>query len=141
MGKTLKERIDAAVEMITGLDFDNLVLGRHDVDEDFFYIVQEYEAKPLEAGRHEAHKVYVDIQYVISGKERIDVTAAAGMEIDEPYDEEKDLVFFKEPEQAANIVLTDGGYAVLYPADSHKPGLRAGKEAVKVRKIVGKVRV
>ena len=141
MGKTLKERIDAAVEMITGLDFDNLVLGRHDVDEDFFYIVQEYETKPLEAGRHEAHKVYVDIQYVISGKERIDVTAAAGMEIDEPYDGEKDLVFFKEPEQAANIILTDGGYAVLYPADSHKPGLRAGKEAVKVRKIVGKVRV
>ena len=141
MGKTLKERIDAAVEMITGLDFDNLVLGRHDVDEDFFYIVQEYETKPLEAGRHEAHKAYVDIQYVISGKERIDVTAAAGMEIDEPYDEEKDLVFFKEPEQAANIILTDGGYAILYPADSHKPGLRAGKEAVKVRKIVGKVRV
>ena len=30
---------------------------------------------------------------------------------------------------------------ILYPADSHKPGLRAGKEAVKVRKIVGKVRV
>lgn len=141
MGKTLKERIDAAVEMITGLDFDNLVLGRHDVDEDFFYIVQEYETKPLEAGRHEAHKAYVDIQYVISGKERIDVTAAAGMEIDEPYDEEKDLVFFKEPEQAANIILIDGGYAILYPADSHKPGLRAGKEAVKVRKIVGKVRV
>lgn len=141
MGKTLKERIDAAVEKITGLDFDNLILGRHDVDEDFFYIVQEYETKPLEAGRHEAHKAYVDIQYVISGKERIDVTAAAGMEIDEPYDEEKDLVFFKEPEQAANIILTDGGYAILYPADSHKPGLRAGKEAVKVRKIVGKVRV
>ena len=141
MGKTLKERIDEAVEMIAGLDFDNLVLGRHDVDEDFFYIVQEYETKPLEAGRHEAHKAYVDIQYVISGKERIDVTAAAGMEIVESYDEEKDLVFFKEPEQAANIILTDGGYAVLYPSDSHKPGLRAGKEAVKVRKIVGKVRV
>ena len=141
MGRTLKEKIDAAVEIITNLDFDNLEVGRYDVDEDFFYLVQAYETKPLEAGRHEAHKKYVDIQYVISGKERIDVTAAAGMEVDESYDEEKDIVFFKEPEQAANIILTDGGYAILYPADSHKPGLRAGKEAVAVRKIVGKVRV
>lgn len=141
MGKTLTEKINAAVEIITGLDFDTLPLGRHDVDEDFFYIVQEYETKSLDAGRHEAHKDYVDIQYVISGKERIDITAADGMEIEEPYDPEKDLVFFKEPKQAANIILTGGSYAILYPADSHKPGLRAGEEAVKVRKIVGKVRV
>jgi YhcH/YjgK/YiaL family protein len=141
MGKTLTERIKEAVELITNLDFDHLELGRHDVEEDFFYIVQEYETKPLEAGRHEAHKAYVDIQYVISGKERIDVTAAAGMEIDEPYDEEKDLVFFKEPKQAANVILTGGGYAILYPADSHKPGLQADGQPVKVRKIVGKVRV
>ena len=141
MGKSLTERINEAVELITNLDFDNLELGRHDVNDDFFYIVQEYETKPLEAGRHEAHKAYVDIQYVISGKERIDVTAAAAMEVDVPYDETTDLVFFKEPEQAANIILTDGAYAILYPADSHKPGLRAGKEPVAVRKIVGKVRV
>ena len=141
MGRTLAEKINTAVDIITNLDFDNLEVGRYDVDEDFFYLVQSYETKPLEAGRHEAHKKYVDIQYVISGKERIDVTAAAGMEVEEPYDEERDLVFFKEPEQAANIILTDGGYAVLYPADSHKPGLRAGEEPVAVRKIVGKVRV
>ena len=141
MGKSLTERINEAVELITNLDFDNLAIGRHDVNDDFFYIVQEYETKPLEAGRHEAHKEYVDIQYIISGKERIDVTAAASMEVDVPYDETTDLVFFKEPEQAANIILTDGGYAILYPADSHKPGLRVGNEPVAVRKIVGKVRV
>ena len=86
MGRTWAEKINAAVDIITNLDFDNL-------------------------------------------------------EVDEAYDEERDLVFFKEPDQAANIILTDGGYAILYPADSHKPGLRVGEEPVAVRKIVGKVRV
>lgn len=141
MGKTLDKKIEEAVNLITSLDYSNLEVGRYDVDEDFFYLVQEYETKPLEAGRYEAHKKYVDIQYVISGKERIDVTAAEGMEIDEEYNEETDLVFFKEPKQAANIILTDGGYAILYPADSHKPGLRVDGNPTPVRKIVGKVRV
>ena len=47
----------------------------------------------------------------------------------------------KDPKQAVNIILTGGGYAILYPADSHKPGLQADGQPVKVRKIVGKVRV
>ena len=46
----------------------------------------------------------------------------------------------KEPKQAANIILTGGGYAILYPADSHKPGLQADGQPVKVRKIVGKIK-
>lgn len=141
MGKTLAEKINEAVDIIINLDFDHLEIGRYDVDEDFFYLVQSYETKPLEAGRHEAHKAYVDIQYIISGKERIDIAPAAIMEVEEEYNEEKDIVFFKEPECATKVVLTDGGYAVLYPTDSHKPGLRAGEEAVAVRKIVGKVRI
>ena len=141
MSKTLAEKINAALEIITNLDFSTLEVGRYDVDEDFYYMVQEYETKPLEAGCHEAHKKYVDIQYVIAGKERIDIAPASIMEVEEAYDEEKDLIFFKEPESATTVVLTDGGYAILYPADSHKPGLRAGEEPVAMRKIVGKVRV
>ena len=96
----------------------------------FFYLVQEYETKPSEAGRHEAHKAYVDIQYVVQGKERIDLAPAAIMEVEDEYDGEKDIVFFKEPAQATRIVLTDGGYAILYPEDSHKPGLNAGDAPV-----------
>ena len=141
MGRTLAEKIDAALEVITNLDFDTQELGKHVVDEDFFYLVQEYETKPSEAGRHEAHKAYVDIQCVVQGKERIDLAPAAIMEVEDEYDGEKDIVFFKEPAQATRIVLTDGGYAILYPEDSHKPGLNAGDAPVAMKKIVGKVRI
>ena len=140
MSKTLNEKINESIAVIEGLDKNNLELGKHVVNEDFFYLVQEYETKAPETARHEAHEKYVDIQYMIQGKEQIDIAPAEKMEVEEPYNADRDVVFFKEPEQATHVVLTDGGYAVLYPADSHKPGLRVGEPA-KVRKIVGKVRI
>lgn len=139
MSKTLEEKIAEAVAVIEGLDKDHLELGKHVVNEDFFYLVQEYETKAPEAARHEAHEAYVDIQYMIQGKEQIDIAPADKMEVAEPYNADRDIVFFKEPEQATHVVLTDGGYVVVYPEDSHKPGIRVGEPA-KVRKIVGKVR-
>ncbi|MCI7262941.1 MAG: YhcH/YjgK/YiaL family protein [Clostridium sp.] len=140
MSKTLNEKINESIAVLEGLDKENLELGKYVVNEDFFYLVQEYETKDPEIARHEAHEKYVDIQYMIQGKEQIDIAPAEKMEVEEPYNADRDVVFFKEPEQATHVVLTDGGYAVLYPADSHKPGLRVGK-AAKVRKIVGKVRI
>ena len=140
MSKTLNEKINESIAVLEGLDKENLELGKYVVNEDFFYLVQEYETKDPEIARHEAHEKYVDIQYMIQGKEQIDIAPAEKMEVEEPYNADRDVVFFKEPEQATHVVLTDGGYAVLYPADSHNPGPRVGK-AAKVRKIVGKVRI
>ena len=140
MSKTLNEKINESIAVLEGLDKENLELGKYVVNEDFFYLVQEYETKDPEIARHEAHEKYVDIQYMIQGKEQIDIAPAEKMEVEEPYNADRDVVFFKEPEQATHVVLTDGGCAVLNPTDSHKPGRRVGK-AAKVRKIVGKVRI
>lgn len=140
MSKTLADKIKEALAVIESVNFDEAEPGKHVVNDDFFYLVQKYETKALEAGRHEAHKKYVDIQYLVEGKERIDLAPAEKMEAEEPYNEERDIVFFKEPAQATNIVLTDGGYAIFYPEDSHKPGLSVDGPSP-VKKIVGKVRI
>ena len=140
MKKTLEQKIAEALEVIEKIEFENTELGKYEVDEDFYYLVQKYESKDPAVARHEAHKKYVDIQYVVEGKEAIDIAPAMFMEVEEEYDENRDVVFFKEPKQATRFVLTDGGYAILYPEDSHKPGVRVG-EAATVKKIVGKVRI
>lgn len=103
-------------------------------------MVQEYKTKAADVARHEAHKKYVDIQWIVEGKERIDVAPVSVMEVEEPYSEETDVMFFREPQQATQVVLTAGGYVVLYPEDSHKPGMTVDDQ-VTVKKIVGKVRV
>ena len=140
MKKTLAEKIAEALEVIQAVEFEKTELGKHAVNDDFFYLVQEYESKDPAVARHEAHKAYVDIQYVVEGKEAIDIAPAMFMEVEEEYDVARDVVFFKEPKQATRFVLTDGGYAILYPEDSHKPGVRVD-EPVKMKKIVGKVRI
>ncbi len=136
----LSRKIENAVDIIKNLDQAALGCGKYVVNDDFYYIVQEYETKDPSQGRHEAHKKYIDIQYVVKGEERIDVTAAAFMEVDEAYDDGKDVVFFKEPNHASQLILRDGEYAIFYPKDSHKPGLR-NRDTTKVKKIVGKVRI
>lgn len=140
MSKTLSEKIAEAIEVIKNVKFDEMELGKHVINDELYIILQNYESKDPQIARHEAHKKYVDIQYVVDGMERIDITSAANMEVEEAYNDERDVVFFKEPTQAATVVLTAGGYVVLYPEDSHKPGIRVD-EPVQMKKIVGKVRI
>ena len=106
MATTLPKRIEAAVKLICSLNFDELKLRRYDVDDNFFYIVQEYETKMPNESKFEAHKKYVDIQYVVKGSECIKVTASAFMECDSPYNSQKDIVFFKEPRMSKTKVIT-----------------------------------
>ena len=88
----------------------------------------------------EAHRNYVDIQYVVEGKESIEIAPVSVMEVTESYIPERDVEFYADKNDAAKFVLTAGGYAILYPADAHKPGVRVG-ESVPVKKMVGKVRI
>lgn len=138
--KTLTEKINEAVAIIQSLNYEEMELGKKVINDDLYLLIQKYESKDPAVARHEAHKNYVDIQYVVEGKEAIEIAPVSAMEVDEPYSEERDVVFFKQPAQAATFVLTDGGYAVLYPEDSHKPGIAVG-EPTTVKKIVGKVRI
>lgn len=140
MATTLPKRIEAAVKLICSLNFDELKLRRYDVDDNFFYIVQEYETKMPNESKFEAHKKYVDIQYVVKGSECIKVTASAFMECDSPYNSQKDIVFFKEPRMSKIKVITAGRYEIFFPKDAHKPGL-INEKPERVLKIVGKVKI
>lgn len=140
MGKTLRQKIDEAIEIIKNVKFDELELGRHDVNEDFYYNLQSYESKAFETTRYEAHRKYVDVQFIVEGMERIDIAPVSALEVEEDYQEEREALFLKAPERAASIVLNAGGYVVLYPEDAHRPCIAAGAPG-SVKKIVGKVRI
>lgn len=140
MRACLSERIEKALKYIQELAPSSLQVGKYFVDEDFFYIVQEYETKSPEEGRFESHKKYVDIQYLAEGCEYIAVTATAFLEPDSAYNEETDVQFLKEAKHASNLLLTSGKHVILYPKDAHKPGLSVDK-ITRVKKILGKVRV
>ena len=140
MRKPLEERILEAIAFIEKINYADYEIGKHVVNEDFFFLVQEYVAKDPEVARFEAHKNYVDIQYIVEGQEGMEVAPLDTMEVLNPYNPEKDVMHLVSKEGCCKMLITAGGYAVFYPQDAHKPCIRVG-EPVTVKKIVGKVRV
>ena len=134
------KKVMDAITYIESLDLKALELGKYIVNDDFFFLVQEYENHEEDEMRYEAHKQYIDIQYIVEGEEKVYIASIDDLEIDEEYSQDKDVMFFKEPENACFCVLRAGSYVVLYPKDGHKPGIKVD-QVKHVRKVVGKVRL
>ena len=71
----------AVFEGLKKLD-ENSDCVRYDVDGDnSFYSLSSYTNKPVSECKFEAHRIYADIQYVISGHEHIDVMDAIKLNV------------------------------------------------------------
>jgi YhcH/YjgK/YiaL family protein len=136
-----KERWDKAFVFLKNSDLSKLELKRYDIDGDnLFATVSEYVSKNEETVRFEAHKKYIDIQYVISGKEVMNIAPLTTVkEVLTPYDETKDIEFMTVS-QVVNFNATPGKFFIFFPGDAHRPGLKDGENS-QVRKVVVKVKV
>jgi YhcH/YjgK/YiaL family protein len=119
-----------------------LPIGRYDIEDDgeLYASVQEYTTKAPEDAMFEGHRKYIDVQYVISGIERHEVVDISKVSEKAPYDESCDVQFFENSNKAASLILEAGEYAIFYPEDIHKPGMRF-EQPVSVKKIVVKVKI
>ncbi len=117
-------------------------VGSHALDgERLFVNVEEYTSKPLKQGRWEAHRKYADVQYVVSGCERMGYAVIDGMEVEEAYDAQTDVGFFTG--EGLMLRVAAGTFAVFMPQDVHMPCIAEGElgEPGAVRKVVVKVLV
>ena len=114
--------------------------GKYDVeDEKLFYVVDRYQTQPVEQGRFEAHRKYIDVQFIAAGQEMIGYCHLENLQIDEPYDAGNDIAFYKQPAEITAVNLTAGMFCILFPEDAHMP-CRQTKGPENVTKIVVKVR-
>lgn len=140
----LEKRIEMAIFYISHLDKEKLEYGKHVVDEDFYFNVEEYVTKPIEKCRFESHRKYVDIQWIVTGSERIDIAYINELREDVRYDPERDVIFWNNETSsvAMHVFLSPGSYTVFYPSNAHKPCINPYLDKRdKVIKIVGKVRI
>ena len=86
-GKEYEMTIEEAVCYLKKQDLAALEVGTYQVNDDFYFMIQEYETKPAENCRLETHNCYADIQWIVSGEEEIDTVSRTGLEADEEYDE------------------------------------------------------
>lgn len=114
-------------------------VGQYFLDgEDVFVNVEEYVSKPIERGRYEAHRVYTDIQYVVTGCERMGVAPLEEMWVTEEYNAARDVAFYKG--DGKMLLVPAGTFVVFTPQDAHMPCI-AEKSPAPVRKVVVKVRI
>ena len=138
--QTLSPRFPAAFEFLKKLPAD-IALGRHDIDGDNCYaLVQTYSTKPMAQAKFEAHRKYIDIQYLQTGRESLLWSPLSALtQVTQPYVEEKDVAFFATPPQVTPVNLRAGDFAIFFPEDGHAPGMECAG-STEVRKIVIKVR-
>ena len=133
------KRIAKAFEYINSTDFSGIEPGRYEIEDDnIFAIVNEYETKNVNDCVLEAHRKFIDIQYIYSGVELIGVAPLVDQIPTIEYDESKDCVFFNE--ETSFVKMTGGIFAVFFPEDLHMPGVKADSVS-KVKKVVVKVRI
>ncbi len=135
----LSPRFDQAFAFLANTDLGSLTLGRHDIAEGVFVNVQSYEPAPVEKKQYEMHKDYIDIQVVVEGSELL-VEAPANL--DEHPITGDDCSLFDNPGSMPTVVsLRAGDFCIVWPGESHKPGITNGIHQGPVSKLVVKVRV
>lgn len=136
----ISKYLDAGLNYLANTNLSSLKNGIYQIVENkVFAIVQDYNSKPLEQGKFEAHKKFIDIQYIVEGSEQIGYGEISNFEDDTEYSEEKDIVFLKEKNNNYNFTkLVENDFAIFYPQDAHMPQISVD-ESCFVKKIVTKV--
>jgi YhcH/YjgK/YiaL family protein len=133
--------LERAFEYLAGTDLTTLPLGRTDVlGDDIYVTVSEAETKPPEQVKFEAHRRYIDIQFVVRGQEAMGVAPAAVLTTVEPYDPARDIEFFAVPATSETVAVRAGEFVVFTPDTGHRPSLHLEGPHVS-RKVVVKVSV
>ena len=99
--------------------------GKYELDGKRLYAaVQRYETAPEAEKAWESHRVYADIQFIVSGREKILYAPVEELQPGTPYNEAKDVEKYsgETVKNAAFTILPAGSFAVYLPQDGHKPG-------------------
>ena len=134
-----KETWDKAFAFLKNTDLVHLDLGRIELGGSMYANVTEYLPKDRdEQLLFEAHRKYIDIQYVISGKELMDIAPLENMTVTKSYNSDNDAMFGTVTE-FSELKASPERFYVFFPADAHRPSLKDENDSVLVRKIVIKV--
>lgn len=134
----IASRIEMAINYLSKLNIAQSDIGKHIVNNKFFYIVQEYTTKHEEDCVLESHRKYIDVQLLVEGTEIMDVVDVSRLAIKEEYNNDEDVMYWNVPDRMARIKLSAGDYVVLYPENAHR-GAIATECFEKIVKVVGKV--
>jgi biofilm protein TabA len=130
---------DKAFAFLKEHDLKALSKGRYEIDgENVYASVTESPSRDFDSTKWESHRKYIDIQYVIEGKELVGVYPVTGATVIRPYDEKKDVANYMADGKIYE--MAPGTFFIFFPSQAHRPGITPGGYKP-VKKIVIKLRV
>lgn len=134
----LSENLKKGFEWIKNNDLENMPDGRYELDKINYANLQSYETK--DDAPYEAHRDYIDIQFMVVGEELSGVTDYSNCSTKEEYNKEKDIEFLINNENEEFYKIKEDEFFVFFPHDAHKPAIKVDTNK-KVKKVIVKVHV
>ncbi|WP_442794979.1 YhcH/YjgK/YiaL family protein [Pelobium manganitolerans] len=130
---------DEAFQFMQNHNLQELAPGKYPIDGDeVFASVTEVVDKPFVETKWESHRKYIDLQYVISGKEKIGEASFENQKVTRPYDAPKDVANY-EIDGGKFYTADSTTFYLFFPATTHRPNIKVNDE--KVKKLVVKIKV
>lgn len=107
--------------------------------ENYYFKVMSYDTK-LDSTIIESHRKEVDVQILISGKEKIKIYNEKAVEVTEKYNAESDCQFYKNIGQPVTDINLEPEYmAIFFHEDIHHPQFAVDNKIETIKKIVIKI--
>jgi len=132
-------RLAKAFEFLNRKDLATLENGKYPLDGDnVFALVQSYNTTPKEKGKFEAHRKYIDVQFVVSGDECMGYANVNNLKVTQEYNDKDDYLLAEGKPDF--IRVHPGMFTIFHPQDAHIP-CSAVDQPSPVKKVVVKVAV
>jgi len=113
--------------------------GRYELDGDRLYAtVVEDKTIAIETAQFEEHRRYIDVHYLVRGKEMIGSASPSSLKLKKPYSTEVEAALYERPARYKQLKIKPGEFTVFFPGQAHMPGCYLDKSEV-IRKVVVKV--
>lgn len=134
--------IARAIDYLARHDLATMAAGRYQDSQTGWQVqVLDLQTAPHGDNYPEAHRHFIDVQYLVCGNELMGVsTGGAEPAIHQPYDDVRDIIFYQDAPNETLVLMQPGNFAVFFPQDIHRPNCALhAPEAI--RKVVVKIPV
>ncbi|MCM8815404.1 MAG: YhcH/YjgK/YiaL family protein [Candidatus Omnitrophica bacterium] len=136
--KKISRRFQPAFDFILNWKKNSISEGRYEIDGSKIYvIVQQYYTQPPDKLVWEAHRKYMDLQYVLEGTEYMGYAHISDMEQISDYIDVDDYALFRG--EGIYLKVRQGFFTVFFPNDCHKVRVQTEDGSSPLKKIVVKI--
>ena len=115
---------DKVFAYLKNTDLDALPVGKYAVEGTAATVaVTDNPTKEYEKTAWESHRKFIDLQYAITGAEKMEAAPITSLQVTEPYLDAKDVAHYSGT--GTQYVATQGTFFLFFPADAHRVNIKA----------------